>query len=118
MNTHPTIPINPTDLASPASPAMQRYAAEIYRLQERRPFVSLAELAEHLDVSAQAVSRMVQRLKEAGFLVHKPYRGVRLTEAGERISLPAIRRHRLIEVFLVKVMGYDWSETHLSLIHI
>lgn len=44
--------------------------------------------------------------------MHKPYRGVRLTEAGERIGLPAIRRHRLIEVFLVKVMGYDWSETH------
>lgn len=95
-----------------ASPAMQRYAAEIYRLQEHHPFVGLAEIAEHLDVSAQAVSRMVQRLKEAGLLVHKPYRGVRLTEAGERVSLPAIRRHRLVEVFLVKVMGYDWSETH------
>lgn len=103
---------DPDDLTHPASPAMQRYAAEVYRLQEQRPYVGLAELAEHLDVSAQAVSRMVQRLKEAGYLVHKPYRGVRLTEAGERISLPAIRRHRLIEVFLVKVMGYDWSETH------
>lgn len=95
-----------------ASPAMQRYAAEIYRLQEHHPFVGLAEIAEHLDVSAQAVSRMVQRLKEAGLLLHRPYRGVRLTAAGEQISLPAIRRHRLVEVFLVKVMGYDWSETH------
>lgn len=53
------------DLTHPASPAMQRYAAEVYRLQEQRPYVGLAELAEHLERSAQAVSRMVQRLKEA-----------------------------------------------------
>jgi DtxR family Mn-dependent transcriptional regulator len=99
-------------LTTAVSPAMHRYAAEIYRLQEHHPFVSLADLAEHLDVSAQAVSRMVQRLRDFGLLVHKPYRGVRLTEEGERVSLPAIRRHRLIEVFLVKVMGYDWSEIH------
>jgi len=92
--------------------SMQRYAAEIYRLQQDQHHVSLTDLAEKVDVSVQAVSRMVRRLKDAGLAEHEPYRGVRLTGPGERFSLPAIRRHRLIEVFLVRVMGFDWAETH------
>ncbi|MCB0216207.1 MAG: metal-dependent transcriptional regulator [Caldilineae bacterium] len=94
------------------SPAMRRYAAEIYRLQDGQPWVGLADLAAHAAVSAQAVSRMARRMKEAGLVEHQPYRGLRLTEAGQRAAMPAIRRHRLVEVFLVNVMGFDWSETH------
>lgn len=91
---------------------MQRYAAEIFRLQEHAEFVGLTSLASHLDVSGQAASRMVRRMKDAGLIEHEPYRGVRLTTTGEREAMPALRRHRLIEVFLVKVMGYDWAEIH------
>jgi DtxR family Mn-dependent transcriptional regulator len=91
---------------------MQRYAAEIYRLQEEQEVVPLASVAEHVDASIQAVSRMVKRLKTEGYLTQRMYRGVRLTPEGERIAMPAIRRHRLSEVFLVKVMGYDWAEAH------
>lgn len=94
------------------SQARRRYAAEIYRLQQEQEWVGLSELAEHLDVSAQAVSRMVRRLKDEGYLIHEAYRGVRLTPSGETIGLPAIRRHRLVEVFLVEVMGYGWEEIH------
>ncbi|MFQ5859406.1 MAG: metal-dependent transcriptional regulator [Anaerolineae bacterium] len=94
------------------SPAMQRYAAEIHRLQQDHPYVPLSMLAEQVDVSLQAASRMIRRLKEAGLVVHEPYRGVRLTPEGERIALPSIRRHRLIEVFLVRVMRFDWEEIH------
>ena len=94
------------------SSAMQRYAAEIHRLQQDHPHVPLSMLAEHVDVSLQAASRMIRRLKEAGLVVHKPYRGVRLTPEGERIALPSIRRHRLIEVFLVRVMRFGWEEIH------
>lgn len=94
------------------SPTMRRYAAEIYRLQQDFPEVKLSDLSEHVDASAQAVSRMVRRLKKGGYLVHEPYRGVRLTPEGEVIAMPALRRHRLIEVFLVKVMGYDWAKAH------
>lgn len=92
--------------------AMQRYAAEIFRLQQDQPRVLVSELAERADVSVQAASRMVRRLRDAGLAEHTPYQGVRLTEPGVRASLPAIRRHRLVEVFLVKVMGFDWAETH------
>jgi len=100
------------DQALSSTPAMQRYAAEIFRLQEGRDWVALSELSDTADVSLQAASRMIRRLKEDSFLVHEPYQGVRLTSEGERIALPAIRRHRLVERFLVDVMGFGWGETH------
>ena len=95
-----------------ATPAMQRYAAEIFRLQQDSQFVGLAELSEHASSSLQATSRMVARLKEMEYLEHELYRGVRLTRKGEQIAMPALRRHRLVEVFLVKVMKYGWDEAH------
>jgi len=91
---------------------MRRYAAEIYRLQQDHDPVSLSLLSSHVESSAQAISTMVKRLNKSGFLVHEPYRGVRLTSAGEKIAMPALRRHRLTEVFLVKVMNYDWAAAH------
>src|SRR5690606_28609267 len=94
------------------SPAMQRYAAEIYRLQQDHQQVSISLLSSHVDASTQAISTMVKRLNKNGFLIHEPYRAVRLTQAGERIAMPSLRRHRLTEVFLVKVMKYDWASAH------
>jgi DtxR family Mn-dependent transcriptional regulator len=95
-----------------ATPAMKRYAAEIYRLQQDYSYVGLSELSESVEASLQATSRMVGRMKEMVYLKHEPYRGVRLTPAGERIAMPALRRHRLTEVFLVKIMKYDWASAH------
>ena len=98
-----------------ASAAMQEYLAEAYRLayyQHDDPYISTSALAEVMGVSAPAVTRMVQRLKEAGYLEHEPYRGVFLTPEGEREALMNIRRHRLVEVFLVGVMKFGWHEVH------
>jgi len=94
------------------SPAMRRYAAEIYRLQEDNEQVPLSLLSSEVDTSAQAISTMVKRLSKSGYLIHEPYRGVRLTESGETIAMPSLRRHRLTEVFLVKIMKYDWASAH------
>ena len=91
---------------------MRRYAAEIYRLQEDHMQVSLSLLSSHVDASAQAISTMVKRLQLNGYLIHEPYRGVRLTEEGKKIAMPSLRRHRLTEVFLVRVMKYDWASAH------
>jgi DtxR family Mn-dependent transcriptional regulator len=91
---------------------MQRYAAEIYRLEQDMDHVGLNELAESANSSLQATARMVARMKELGYLEHELYRGVRLTPSGEKIAMPALRRHRLVEVFLVKVMKYGWDEAH------
>lgn len=95
-----------------ASTTMQRYAAEIYRLQQDHEQVPLSLISSHVESSAQAISTMVKRLQKLGYLVHEPYRGVRLTETGEKIAMPSLRRHRLTEVFLVKVMKYDWATAH------
>jgi len=94
------------------SSAMQRYAAEVFRLQQDEPQVSLSHLAEQVDLSPQAISRMVKRLTDAGYATYEPYRGVRLTAQGEAMAMPSLRRHRLSEVFLVKIMGYDWADAH------
>ena len=94
------------------SPAMQRYAAEIFRLQEDHEQVSLSLLSSHVESSSQAIAIMVKRLGKNGYLVHEPYRGVRLTPEGEKIAIPSLRRHRLTEVYLVKAMNYDWAAAH------
>ncbi len=97
------------------SGAMQEYLAEAYRLayyQAEDEYVSTSALAAELNVSAPAVTRMVQRLKELGYLEHEPYHGIKLTPAGEKEALMNIRRHRLVERFLVDVMGFGWHEVH------
>lgn len=97
------------------SNAMQEYLAEAYRLayyQDNDPYVSTSALADVMQVSAPAVTRMVQRLKQGGYLEHEPYKGIALTPAGEREALQNIRRHRLVECFLVNVMKFGWHEVH------
>lgn len=94
------------------SAAMREYLAEIYRLQEDEPTVSTTSLAERLGVSAPAVPRMLKRLKNDGLVKHVPYQGVELTELGRREALSELRRHRILEVFLVEVMGFTWDEAH------
>lgn len=94
------------------SAAMREYLAEIYRLQEYEPTVSTTSLAERLDVSAPAVPRMLKRLKSAGYVKHVPYQGVQLTDRGRVEALREVRRHRILEVFLVNVMGFRWDEAH------
>jgi DtxR family transcriptional regulator, Mn-dependent transcriptional regulator len=94
------------------SVAMREYLAEIYRLQEDSPTVSTTSLAEQLNVSPPAVPRMLKRLKSAGYVKHVPYQGVELTDRGHQAALQEIRRHRILEVFLVQVMGFAWDEAH------
>ncbi len=95
--------------------AMREYLAEAYRLayyQVNDPYISTSALADAKGVSAPAVTRMVQRLRESGYLEHEPYKGIRLTPQGEREALLEIRKHRLVERFLVDVMGFGWHEVH------
>lgn len=94
------------------SPAMREYLAEIYRLQEDTPTVSTTNLAERLNVSAPAVPRMLKRLKSSGYVKHIPYQGVELTDLGREEALRELRRHRVLEAFLVDIMGFSWDEVH------
>src|SRR5215216_138746 len=69
-------------------------------------------VAERLSVSAASVSNMFARLQEMGLVEHERYRGATLTERGRREALRLVRRHRLIETFLLEHLGYDWQEVH------
>lgn len=98
------------------STIQQEYLAEAFRILQNQPlenpYVTTSALAERVGVSAPAVAAIVERLKKAGFVEHEPYKGMKLTPKGEREALMNIRRHRLAEVFLVKVMGFGWHEVH------
>ena len=69
-------------------------------------------VAERLSVSAASVSNMFARLQEMGLVEHERYRGATLTERGRREALRLVRRHRLIETFLLEHLGYPWQEVH------
>jgi DtxR family transcriptional regulator, Mn-dependent transcriptional regulator len=100
---------------SDATASMQDYLAEAYRLayyQAENTHVTTSDLAAVLGVSAPAVTRMVQRLRDAGYLEHEPYRGIVLTKSGQHEALINIRRHRIVERFLVDVMRFGWHEVH------
>ncbi len=103
--TKPSIPAG-------SSQSVEDFLKAIYRLQRETDRVSTSELAEALNISAPAVTDMAQRLVEDGTVDYLKYRGVRLTETGEQVALKMLRRHRLIEAYLVQDLGYQLHEVH------
>lgn len=81
-------------------------------MQRETDRVSTSALADALNISAPAVTDMAQRLVEEGTVDYVKYRGVRLTQQGERVALKMLRRHRLIESYLVQDLGYALHEVH------
>jgi len=77
-----------------------------------RALVAMGQLASALGVVPGTATTMVKALAESGLVHYEPYMGVRLTEAGEKLASLVLRRHRLIELFLVQVMGMSWAEVH------
>jgi DtxR family Mn-dependent transcriptional regulator len=92
---------------------VQDYAKAIYALERRtgEP-VGTNALAERLGVTAASASSMVKRLDGLGLVAHVPYRGVQLTEAGERVALEVLRHHRLLEAYLAESLGVPWDRVH------
>ncbi len=74
--------------------------------------VSMGRIGAALGVAPGTVTAMVKTLADSGLLAYEPYSGVRLTAAGRQLALHVLRRHRLVELFLVEVLGMDWSEVH------
>src|SRR6202035_1493346 len=72
----------------------------------------MGRLATAMGVVPGTATSMVKALSDSGLVEYEPRGGVRLTRAGEQLALHVLRRHRLVEVFLVKVLGLDWSEVH------
>jgi DtxR family Mn-dependent transcriptional regulator len=76
------------------------------------PLVGTGELAQALNVSPGTVTGMLKTLSEANLATYTPYEGARLTPAGERLAMKVIRRHRLLELFLVQTLNMPWDEVH------
>lgn len=98
--------------ASSMTPSMQDYMKAIYDLGPSGEPVTTQRLAERLSVSRPSVTGMAKRLDALGLVRHTRYHGVTLTPAGERVALSVLRRHRLIERYLVETLGYAWDEVH------
>lgn len=88
------------------------YLKAIYHLTDGGRTASTNELAQALDLAPASVSGMVRRLAEQGLVEHEPYRGVTLAREGRRVALRMLRRHRLIEAYLVAHLGYTWDTVH------
>lgn len=74
--------------------------------------VGTSAIADALSLSPASVSNMLVRLADAGLVEYERYRGARLTDRGRREALRLIRRHRLIETFMIHTLGYTWDEVH------
>lgn len=95
------------------SSSVQDYVKTIYALSEWHDEpVTSSRLAARLSVANSSVSEMIRKLAELGLVDHTPYRPVELTPGGRRLALAMVRRHRLLETFLVQDLGYRWDEVH------
>jgi len=92
--------------------SVEDYLKAVYDLARAGAPAATTDLAEQLGVTPASVTGMVRRLASQGLLTHQRYRGVRLTTKGRHAALRTIRRHRVIEAYLVRALGYRWDEVH------
>jgi DtxR family Mn-dependent transcriptional regulator len=91
---------------------VEDYLKVIYHLSGDGGFAATSDIAGMLAVAPPSVSGMVKRLSEAGLIEHVPYRGVQLTAQGRRAALRMVRRHRILELYLLEQLGLDWDGVH------
>jgi DtxR family Mn-dependent transcriptional regulator len=92
--------------------AQEDYLKSLYLLGGGERPVPTGELAQRLGISSPSVSEMVTRLSAQGLVEHDRYKGQQLTREGRKVALELVRHHRLLEMFLVRVLGYSWDEVH------
>lgn len=105
-----------------ASSTVENYLKTIYlgvaSLDASQRLLPMGQLAAALGVAPGTATTMVKTLADSGLVQYEPYAGVALTAAGEKLAALVLRRHRLIELFLVQVMGYAWDEVHEEAEHL
>jgi DtxR family Mn-dependent transcriptional regulator len=97
-----------------ATSTVEDYLKSILLEEQAAPdeLVSMGRIGAVLGVAPGTVTAMVKTLADSGLVAYEPYSGVHLTAAGRQLALHVLRRHRLVELFLVKVLKMDWSEVH------
>ncbi len=91
---------------------VEDYLKAIYEIELGGGAAATTDIAHRLAIAPGSVSAMVRRLADQGLLEHERYRGARLTEAGRRAALRTLRRHRVIEAYLARALGYAWDRVH------
>lgn len=104
----PAAPKNPVALSA----SVEDYLKAIYSLAGARGAAATNDIADRLNLTPASVTGMVRRLAELGLLSYERYRGVRLTQPGRAAALRTVRRHRVIEAYLSKALGYNWDSVH------
>ena len=96
------------------SSTVENYLKAVFLQQDPdgASLVPMGQIAASLGVTPGTATTMVKALAESGLVLYEPYSGVRLTPAGEKLAALVLRRHRLVELFLVQVMGMSWAEVH------
>ncbi len=93
--------------------SVENYLKAIYKLEQRRADrVKTKEIAEALEISLPSVTSMLKSLAQDDLVDYQKYKGVTLTSVGNKAALKVIRKHRLVELFLVKTLEYTWDEVH------
>lgn len=92
--------------------SIENYLKAMWALQQGDQRVKTKALAERLDVSPPSATQMLRSLEGMGYVTYQPYQGAELTSEGVRLALRVIRKHRLVEAFLVATLGYSWDEVH------
>lgn len=96
----------------PLSRSAEDYLKTIYQLTERADDAATTDIAERLGLAPASVTGMIKRMAESGLVEHEPYRGARLTGQGRQAALAVMRRHRILETYLITKLAYDWSSVH------
>jgi DtxR family transcriptional regulator, Mn-dependent transcriptional regulator len=96
------------------SDAMQDYLKEIHKLRLEGRRATTSAIAERMGVRPPSVTAMIKKLAALGLAAHQPYKGVELTQAGERVALEVIRHHRLLEQYLAQALGLPLDEVHVE----
>ena len=96
----------------PLTGPVEDYLKAIYAFERDGRAAATNDIAQRLAIAPASVSGMVQRLADQGLVTYERYHGVRLTAAGRRAALKTIRRHRVIEAYLVRALGYGWDGVH------
>lgn len=91
---------------------VEDYLKAIRRLQQPTGTATVGGIARELGVTPGTVTTMMRHLSGEGMIEYEPRRGLRLLPEGEKAALQVVRRHRLLELFLVEILGFDWSEVH------
>ena len=97
------------------SSTVENYLKALYQAEasrEKKALVPIGQLATAVRVAPGTATTMVKALSESGLVEYEPYLGVRLSPAGTKLAAMVLRRHRLVEQFLVEVMGMSWAEVH------